>query len=184
MGIKLGTCDNMVKAAFNEFLGILKEKFGIDPTPTHWEIARDEFLQSALENIRKFNMSFSRSYCISDLENDGCEIVKRESGNDIITAMIDFEKTESKLCSIVAFNGKRDFTNYYLNKKNLCFEAYADDGINCVDIELHLKDIDMPYEIYLNEDEKEFKLPLTQFCDSLMFWEMVSETKFVFHKKS
>lgn len=183
VGIKLGTCDNMAKAAFNEFLGILKEKFGIDPTPTHWEIARNEFLQSALENMRKLNMSFSRSYCISDLENDGCKIIKRESGNDIITAMIDFEKTESKLCSIVVFNGKRDFTNYYLNKKNLCFEAYADEGINCVDIELHLKDIDMPYEICLNEDEKEFKLPLTQFCDSLMFWKMVSEIKFVFHKK-
>ena len=55
VGIKLGTCDNMAKAAFNEFLGILKEKFGIDPTPTHWEIARDEFLQSALENMRKLN---------------------------------------------------------------------------------------------------------------------------------
>ena len=41
----------------------------------------------------------------------------------------------------------------------------------------------MPYEICLNEDEKEFKLPLTQFCDSLMFWKMVSEIKFVFHKK-
>ena len=129
IGIKLGTCDNMTKAAFNEFLGILKEKFGINPTSTHWEIARDEFLQSALENMRKFNMSFSRSYCINDLENDGCKIIKRESGNDTITAMIDFEKTESKLCSIVVFNGKRDFTNYYLNKKNLCFEAYADEEI-------------------------------------------------------
>lgn len=75
VGIKLGTCDNMTKAAFNEFLGILKEKFGINPTPTHWEIARDEFLQSALEDIRKFNMSFARSYCIGDLENDGCKII-------------------------------------------------------------------------------------------------------------
>ena len=41
----------------------------------------------------------------------------------------------------------------------------------------------MPYEIYLNEDEKEFKLPLVQFCDSLMFWKMVSEIKFLFYRK-
>ena len=128
-------------------------------------------------------MSFARSYCIGDLENDGCKIIKRELGKDTITAMIDFEETESKLCSIVVFNGKRDFTNYYLNKKNLCFEAYADKGINCVDIELHLKDIDMPYEVYMNEDEKEFKLPLIQFCDSIMFLQTVSEIKFVFHRK-
>ena len=41
----------------------------------------------------------------------------------------------------------------------------------------------MPYEIYMNEDEKEFKLPLIQFCDSIMFWQTVSEIKFVFHRK-
>ena len=41
----------------------------------------------------------------------------------------------------------------------------------------------MPYEICLNEDEKEFKLPLTQFCDSLMFWKMVSKLSLFFIKK-
>lgn len=37
VGIKLGTCDNMTKAAFNEFLKILNDKFGIHPNQTHWE---------------------------------------------------------------------------------------------------------------------------------------------------
>ena len=183
VGIKLGTCDNMTKASFNEFLIILKESFGVNPSSTHWEISRDEFLKLALEDSRKFNMLFSRAYCIGDLENDGCKIIKRESKNDIITATIDFDKTESKICSIVVFNGKRNFINYYLNKKNLCFGAYADEGINCVDVELRLKETDVSYEICINEDEKEFKLPLNQFCDSLMFWENVSEIKFVFRRK-
>lgn len=183
IGIKLGVCDNMTKAAFNELLEILKEKFDINPTPTHWEIVRDEFLQTAVENERRFNMAFSRSFCIGDLENDGCKIIKKESGRDHITGIIDFEQTESKLCSIVIFNGKRDFTSYFLNGKNLCFEAYAEDGIHCVDIEILLKDVDMQYEIYLDEDEKAFQIPLSQFCDMLMFWKNIPEIKFVFHRK-
>jgi len=75
-----------------------------------------------------------------------CKIIKKESGRDHITAIIDFEQTESKLCSIVIFNG-RDFTSYFLNGKNLCFEAYAEDGIHCVDIEILLRDVDMQYEM-------------------------------------
>lgn len=183
VGIKLGTCDNMTKAAFNEFLEVLKERFGINPTPTHWEIARDEFLKSAVENTRLFNMAFSRSYCIDDQDNEGCMIIKRESSKDRITAIIDFEQTDSKLCSIVIFNGHRNFTSYFLNRKKLCFEAYADAGIHCVDIELLLEDVDVQYEIYLDDDEKQFQIPLTQFCDILMFWKSVSELKFLFHRK-
>ena len=72
----------MTKAAFNEFLKILNDKFGIHPNQTHWENARDEFLNLTLENNRKFNMAFARSYCIDDLENDGCKIIKKESNQE------------------------------------------------------------------------------------------------------
>ena len=82
----------MTKAAFNEFLKILNDKFGIHPNQTHWENARDEFLNLTLENNRKFNMAFARSYCIDDLENDGCKIIKKESNQEKITAIINFEK--------------------------------------------------------------------------------------------
>lgn len=183
VGIKLGNCDYMTKASFNEFLEILKKQFGINPDHTHWEIVRDDFLQSAVENIRTFDMSFSRGLCIDDLENDGCTIIRKESTPNHIVANVDFNKTESKLCSIVVFNGERNFTSFYLNKKNLCFEAYANTGINNVDVELKLKDVNMPYEICLNDDEREYKIPLVQFCNIRMFWECVSEIKFVFHKK-
>lgn len=182
MGIKLGSIDSMTKASFNDLFGFLKNKLDIDTSYTNWETARDAFLQSALENSKEFDMSFSRSYCIGDLENDGCKIIKRESGRNILNTKIDFSKTDSKLCSVVVFNGNRNFINYYLNKKTLCFEAYADEGINCIEVELHLKDVDMSYEIYLNEDEKEFKIPLSQFCNSAQYWKSVSEIKFLLHR--
>ena len=184
VGIKLGTCDNMTKAAFNEFLKILNDKFGIHPNQTHWENARDEFLNLTLENNRKFNMAFARSYCIDDLENDGCKIIKKESNQEKITAIINFEKTESKLCSIVVFAEKRNFTNYIANDRNLCFEAYISEGITFLDIEICLNGIDVSYEIYLNEDLREFKIPLAQFQGTFMFWKDVSELKFVFHRKN
>ncbi len=183
IGIKLGTCDGMTKTSFNEFKAILEDLFEIEVPYTRWEIARDEFLNTSIENVRKFNMAFSRSFCIGDLENDGCVIVKKESNRDMIKAVVDFNETDSKLSSIVVFNGKRDFTSYYINKRNLCFESYADEGITRVDVEVKLGDVDMAYEILLNEDKRSFKIPLVQFCDELSFWRNVSEIKFVLHRK-
>ena len=183
IGVKLGSCDSMTKAAFNEFKTVLERLFNLSIPPTRWEISRDEFLSKSIENVRKFNMSFSRSFCIDDLENDGCKIVRKDSSNNMLKATINFNETDSKLSSIVIFNGKRDFTSHFINKKSLCFEAYADEGINCVDVELRLTDLDMPYEIYLDNDEKSFRIPLVLFCDSLMPWKNVPEIKFVFHRR-
>lgn len=39
-------------------------------------------------------------------------------------------------------------------------------------------------EICLNDDEKEFKIPLVQFCEHLSFWKDVPEIKFIVHKKN
>ena len=183
IGIKLGTCDGMVRASFNDFKSILEDMFDMKIPYTRWELARDEFLNMSIDNVRKFNMTFSRSYCIGDLENDGCIIVRKESNRDLIKAKVDFNETESKLASIVVFSGKRDFTSYYINKKNLCFEAYADEGITCVDVEIKINDIDMIHEIWLSDDEKAFMIPLIQFCDELSFWRNVTEIKFVLHRK-
>lgn len=184
VAIKLGACDGMTKASFNDYKAILENIFNLNIPYTRWELARDEFLNTSIENVRRFNMAFSRSYCINDLENDGCVISRKESNRNIIKAAIDFDKTESKLSSIVVFSSKRDFTSHFINRKNICFEAYADEEISCVDVEIRLKgNLDMPYEIMLSTDEKEYKLPLSQFCDELIYWSNVSEIKFVFHRK-
>lgn len=184
IGIKLGNCDSMTKASFNELLDVLKNKFNISPSPTNWEMARDTFLQSVMENQRQIDMSFSRSYCIDDSENDGCKIIKKNSSANTIFAQIDFSQTDSKLCDIVVFNSIRNFTSYYINRKNICFEAYADAGIHLIDVELRLNDIDIPYEIYINEDEKSIKIPLGQFCNHISYWQDVPQIKFVVHRKN
>lgn len=184
IGIKLGNCDSMTKASFNELLEILKNKFNICPSPTNWEIARDNFLKSVTESHRQIDMSFSRSYCIGDSENEGCKIIKKNSSANTIFSQIDFSQTDSKLCDIVIFNGVRNFTSYYINRKNICFEAYADAGIHLIDVELCFNDVDIPYEIYINEDEKSFKIPLEQFCNHLSYWQDVPQIKFVVHRKN
>lgn len=85
---------------------------------------------------------------------------------------------------LVVFTEKRNFTNYIANDRNLCFEAYISEGITFLDIEICLNGIDVSYEIYLNEDLREFKIPLAQFQSTFMFWKDVSELKFVFHRKN
>ena len=66
----------------------------------------------------------------------------------------------------------------------MCFEAYISEGITFLDIEICLNGIDVSYEIYLNEDLREFKIPLAQFQGTFMFWKDVFELKFVFHRKN
>lgn len=184
VGIKLGTCDEMSKVSLNEFKDTLTSLFGIAINQNVWELARDSFLNAAVDNSRFFNMLFSRSYCIGDQENDGCKIIKKESSPSMITTVVDFSQTDSKLASLVFFSGRKNFTSHFINKRNLCFEAFADPGITYVDIELQLANVDIRHEICLNDDEKEFKIPLVQFCEQLAFWEDVPEIKFVIHRKN
>lgn len=183
IGIKLGISDSMAKALLNNFKSDLEKIFHISVDYTRWEIARDEFLNTALDNPRKFNLSFSRSYCLGDLENDGCKIVKKESDRQRLTVSIDFNETNSKLCSIVVFMTSNDFTHHFINKRNLCFEAYADSGIAEVQIEMGMLNVDMSTDIHLSEDEKMYKIPLIQFCDAITPWKNVSEIKFLIYRK-
>lgn len=106
-GIKLGTCDEMAKVSLNEFKDTLTALFGITINQNVWELARDNFLKATIDNSRAFNMLFSRSYCIYDQKNDGCKIIKKESSSSIITLDVDFSQTDSKLASVVFFNGKK-----------------------------------------------------------------------------
>lgn len=184
VGIKLGTSTGEIISAFNEFKSILIDLFKLEIPNTRWELARDEFLSSTIEKIREFNMTFSRSYCIGDQENDGCKIIKKESNRNLLKAFIDFNETDSKLSDIVCFCTNRNFTSYFINNKNICFEAYADSGITHMDVEVRLEHgLDRPYEVSLDEDEKSYRIPLIQFCDSLPYWKDVSEVKFVIHRK-
>ncbi|MCM1059856.1 MAG: toll/interleukin-1 receptor domain-containing protein [Eubacterium sp.] len=120
VAIKLGNCDNMTKALLNDFKVTLENLYNINIDNNCWELARDEFLKSTIEDVRIFNMLFSRSYC---------------------------------------------------------------KGISCVDVEVRLNNVDRLYEIGLDDDEKNYKIPLMLFCEKLSFWKMVSEIKFVFHRK-
>lgn len=183
IAIKLGNCNSMTKSLLNDFKGTLENLYNIHIDNNCWELARDEFLKSTIEDVRTFNMLFSRSYCIGDLENEGCKIIKKESNRDFLKVKLDFNETESRLSSVVVFCDNRDFTSHFINNKSICFEAYADKGISSVDIEIRLNDVDRLYEISLDDDEKNYKIPLTFFCEKLSFWKVVSEIKFVFHRK-
>lgn len=183
VGVKLGCYDDMTKALLNNFKGDLEKLFHLEIDFTRWEKARDEFLRVSVENSRNFNMAFSRSCCIGDLENDGCKIIKKESNREKLTIQVDFNETDSKLSSAVIFMDSVDFTQHFYNKRNLCFEAYADSGINNIQVELALNNVDMRTDIYVDEDENSYKIPLTQFCDASLPWRNVSEIKFLFYRR-
>ena len=184
VGIKLQLNDDMTRASFNEFKKDLIKMFNIEISDTQWELARDEFLRTAVPKSKMLNMKFSKSYCIGDCDNNGCKIVRKESSEEQITARINFEITDSSLHSIVIFTETKDFSYYYSNNKKLCFEAFAEDGISLVDIEFHFDEVEMSREEFLTDDERSFKIPLEQFCGVLSPWREVKQISFVFKRNN
>lgn len=76
-----------------------------------------------------------------------------------------------------------DFSQHFYNNRNLCFEAYADAEINNISIEILLNNENVKTDIYVDEDEKTYKIPLTQFLDNALLWKSVNEIKFLFWRK-
>ncbi len=183
IGIKLGNCDSMARSLFNDFKADLERLFGINVNLTRWEIARDEFLSVAVNNARVFDMGFSRCFCIGDDENDGCKIINRESNSRQLTVKIDFNETDSSLCSVVVYTTSHDFRHHFSNRRCLCFEAYADSVISRGQVELRIGDVDMPVTFLLDDDENTYRMPLEQLCNSVTPWKNLSEIKFVFQRK-
>lgn len=161
VGIKLGSNDEITKALFNNFKNDLEKFFHLQIDIMIWERARDTFMKTFDTNPLKINMAYSQSYCIGDLENDGCRIIKKDSNSEKLAIQVDFSKTQSKLCSVVVFMHSADFSQHFYNNRNLCFEAYADAEINNISIEILLNNENVKTDIYVDEDEKTYKIPLT-----------------------
>lgn len=184
IGIKLGVKSDEIFASFNNFRDDLEQLFNIKISNNRWEKERNKFLDVTIQNSRVFNMALSQSYCVGDLENYGCKIIKLESNQNKITAQIDFNETDSKLSSIVIFMDSHNFINHYTNKRNLCFDIYANNnGISEIQIEMHLDNVDMSVDIPIKADITNYKIPLSQFCDALTPWKRVSEIAFLIHKR-
>ena len=82
VGIKLGSNDEITKALFNNFKNDLEKFFHLQIDIMIWERARDTFMKTFDTNPLKINMAYSQSYCIGDLENDGCRIIKKDSNSE------------------------------------------------------------------------------------------------------
>lgn len=129
------------------------------------------------------DMADVRSYCIDDADNDGCRVIKKESSKDKTTAVVDFEKTSSKLCSVVYRIEQKDWLS--LDKKGtlLCFDAYADIENLRAEVELHMADRNEQIPILITDDTTSFRIPLSHFSSSVGAWKEVKEVCVLFRKK-
>lgn len=188
IGIALNAYDKESADRFNHLRNDLTA-FGFSLSPDKWNLSVLDFY-AAVETYRNqyingvvLDMTDVRSYCIDDADNDGCRVIKRQSSKEKTTGIVDFNKTTSKLCSIVYRIEQKDWSAMDKNGKSLCFEAYADIEDLRAEVELHLADRNEQVPVSIADDTLSFSIPLSRFTSSVGAWKEVKEICFLFRKK-
>lgn len=188
IGIALDTYDKSSAERFNHLRNDMAD-FGFALSFDKWDLAILDFY-SAVESYKKhltdgivLDMEDVKSYCIDDADNDGCRVIKRKSSQTKTNVVVDFDKTTSKLCSVVYRVEQKDWSSLDKFGKLLCFEAYADVEDIRVEVELHLADRNELVQISLNDDTQSFRIPLVHFTSSVGAWKEVKEVCMLFRKK-
>lgn len=188
IGIALDTHDEATVDRFNQLRRDLV-KHGFTLSFDKWDVAMLAFF-SAVESYKKqlvgevtLDMTDVKGCCMGDADNDGCRVIKRKSSKAMTTTVVDFDKTSSKLCSVVYRIEQKDWTSMNKNGKSLCFEAYANIQNIRAEVELHLADRNEQVPILLTDDTQSFHITLSQFTSSVCAWKEVKEVCFLFRKK-
>ena len=188
IGIALDTYDKSSAHRFNHLRSDMAD-FGFTLSYDKWDLAILDFY-CAVESYRKqltdgivLDMENVKSYCIDDADNDGCRIIKRKSSRTRTNVVVDFDKTSSKLCSVVYRVEHKDWLSLDKYSKLLCFEAYGDIEDLRVEVELHLADRNEQVQISINDDTQSFRIPLVHFTSSVDAWREVKEVCLLFRKK-
>lgn len=188
IGIALDTHDEASVDRFNQLRGDLVNH-GFTLFPDKWSIAMLGFF-SAVASYKKqltseviLDMEHVKGYCIDDSDNDGCRIIKRKSSEALTTINIDFDKTTSKLCSVVYSIDQKDWSHMDKNSKTLCFDAYSDVESLRIEVELHLAGRNEQVPVLLTDDTQSFRIPLSHFTSSDGAWKEVKEVCFLFRKR-
>ncbi len=188
IGIALDTYDEATVDRFNQLRGdLVKHEFTL--SLDKWNIAMVAFF-SAVECYKKqlagevtLDMTDVKCYCIDDTKNDGCQVIEGKSSKAMTTTVVDFDKTTSKLCSVVYRIEQKNWTSMDKNKKSLCFEAYANIQELRVEVELHLADREEQVPIVLTGGAQSFCITLSHFTSSTCAWKEVKEVCFLFRKE-
>lgn len=188
IGIALDAYDKASADRFNHLRNDLAA-FGFTLSSDKWNLAILDFYASveAYKNQHingvVLDMTDVRSYCIDDADNDGCRVIKKQSSRTKTTAVVDFDKTTSNLCSVVYRIEPKDWSAMDRNSKSLCFEAYSDIEDLRAEVELHLADRNEQVLVSIADDTLSFRIPLSRFTSSVGAWKKVKEICFLFHKK-
>lgn len=196
VGISLSPINRMTNERFYEFKEMLEGRLHITVPGNTWERARDDFYEKVRQYEKNplqgenagtevaLDMRNVQSFCIGDLENDGCRILRKESSSCKVTSVIDFEQTSAKLCSVVFFAVQSDWSVYFGTNKRICFDIYADSQTFPVEIEVHFANRNVAFSILVDNDANSYDIPLTQFTTSISDWKQVKEVSFLFRRKN
>lgn len=189
VGFSLFDLDEDTKARFTHLQTDLSAHFGIEIQTDTWELGLINFFAA----VRKYkemssspnvlSMRDASGVCIGDDQHNGCYVWGRESSDTKATAIVDFSRTKSNLCSIVFPTEKYDWHQYVENKKLLCFDIYSDTINIPAQVEVQLaKGRNITVPILITDDVQSIHIPLTQFTASLSAWQDVNRVCFLFSR--
>ena len=191
VGIALDHYDKATAERFDHLRSDLSKHFGHKLSTAKWNLAILDFFK-AVDAYKKtlmpknpISMKDCENVCINDLKHDGCFFLGAESSENKTTAVIDFSLTTSSLCSIVFHTTVYDWSAYIAEKKQLCFDIYADAQNVQAEVELHLaKGRNIRTPIIVTGNILSYRIPLTQFTVLESAWQDVTQICFLFSNET
>ena len=188
IGIALDTYDKESADRFNHLRNDLT-MFGFTLSADNWNLAILDFYV-AVENYKSqhrndivLDMTDVEGFCIGETVTNGCRVIRKHSSKEKTTVIVDFDKTNSTLCSIVYHVEQKDWSALHKNSISLCFNAYSDIEDLHAEVELHLADRNKQVPVSITDDTLEFRIPLSRFTSSIGAWKEVREIGFLFRKE-
>lgn len=192
--IKGAVNPNAIAISFDDDIAMLKNRlnlmrrnfeqlFALEAiSDTHWENLRDEFIQDAKTACfdGKIDLTRSHTFCISDLLTDGCVINNSKWSKNEVTVSIDFDKTSSKMCSLVISPEEQDWRYYVQSDKTLAFFTSTTGDISEFTLEFNIPSSKEPrLQKRFTAPFGDIKVRLTDFNLPCSKWSDVREINFL-----
>ena len=145
-------------------------------------MTRDEFIEDVKNTYfdGKIDLTHSRGFCIGDNLNDGCMIDEANRTKNEVTAIIDFNRTSTNMCSLVISPNRHDWRHYVQTDRCLAFLIRVTGDINEFTLEFNIpSSMELRLQKRFTSPFNDIKLRLSDFNLPYAKWSDVREINFL-----
>lgn len=187
IGISLAPVSNMTKQNFFDLKQSLESLWKRKFPESRWDIALSRFFNQveiyAKEAKKWIDTEHPTGWCINELLHNGCQIRRQDTSATQTVAVVNFDLTQTTLCSVVYKTVQTDWVSMFKRGTTLCFDIFSDAPLFWAEVELKLAGDNPSYRISVDNNAYSYRIPLAQFGLLEDRWKYVSEVCFLFRKE-